>query len=1088
MTDKKLENLAYRLQDMNSLRNLFSELNFDFEDKPVNKDNWNDEQKQMVLEARVIAKKNDYKIYYIQTDTDSLKQWKGISSKIIKDNQGFCMVCSHNPGGFKWVFSSLSKEFSKSFSETRHVPIDIKPNVGVPKTFVDFLECIRISKDSTTISIISQISDAFDTFAVQIHDELTVNVFEALKVLAEGIISDKSNNLTLNEQTLKDIREPTFILLYRIMFVLYAEDRSIFPEEKFYYDNFSLKWIKNNWILKSDHSVEEYGVHKRIQRLFRLIEMGSEELDYKPEEFFMRSYYGRLFDRKIHSKLEKWSIPNKNLLDAVGLLTRTRDKKGNYFFLDYAALETRHLGAIYEHLLEYHLTVKDGKVDDLPNPKERKSTGSYYTPQYIVDYIVENTVGPLIDNIVKKTDDPSEQVDNILDLNVLDPAMGSGHFLVGATNYIAKRICQIEYGEEVTEQAFVERKRDVARRCVYGVDINPLAVDLASVSLWLETLSSEKPLSFLSAHLKSGNSLIGSSIDDILEKQTTLIESAKGRTRFKKIVRDFIMLETLDDDTAQAVKAKIAKYDNMQSKGTTYYDLKFLLDAKVAKSFGVDVPPIGDFVHKIGENSLDYHLEDNAWQEVKEASMKHLFFHWDLEFLDIFYDSDGKRKANPGFDAVVGNPPYVRQESIGKFKNVMQLSKNNSLGLKNCIIPSKMDLGGYFYYHSLNILKNKGKLGFITSDGWMSVNYGKSLQKVLLNICDITAIMKTEFNIFEDADTKTVTLTLEKNNKHMHDKNLHNVKIIYFKNKNEFTSLITEHIKEKPQHELTEGNWNHYFQNEMISSKINMMQMRDAGSIKRGKVTGYRDFFILSQSTINEYNIPAKYLCPVIPSGVHSCLLTSDCVTEYLLNVNESKDELLKNDDGKKVLKYIESAERTKIIIKRGSLRTNTKISELPTMKARRLWYSLKLGISPPMFLSRLINQQVRIYENNNTFHTINTFVYFTPNDVSLLHAFLAYFASPWFSLYLEKNAHPMGGGALSVETIDYKNSPVPNFKNLSKSNIEKMKKAWCNYREDFDQKKLDSVVLKILGFTAEEIKQIGEELEDIRNKRLNSK
>ena len=129
-----------------------------------------------------------------------------------------------------------------------------------------------------------------------------------------------------------------------------------------------------------------------------------------------------------------------------------------------------------------------------------------------------------------------------------------------------------------------------------------------------------------------------------------------------------------------------------------------------------------------------------------------------------------------------------------------------------------------------------------------------------------------------------------------------------------------------------------------------------------------------------------------------------------------------------------------------------------------------------PCFLADSLNQQVRIYENNNTFHTINTFVYFTPNDVSLLHAFLAYFASPWFSLYLEKNAHPMGGGALSVETIDYKNSPVPNFKNLSKSNIEKMKKAWCNYREDFDQKKLDSVVLKILGFTAEEIKQIGEE------------
>ena len=1085
MTNKKLENLAYQLQDMNSLRNLFSELNFDFEDKPVNKDNWNDEQKQMVLEARVIAKKNDYKIYYIQTDTDSLKQWKGISSKIIKDNQGFCMVCSHNPGGFKWVFSSLSKEFSKSFSETRHVPIDIKPNVGVPKTFVDFLECIRIAKDSTTISIISQISDAFDTFAVQIHDELTVNVFEALKILAEGIISDKSNNLTLNEQTLKDIREPTFILLYRIMFVLYAEDRSIFPEEKFYYDNFSLKWIKNNWILKSDHSVEEYGVHKRIQKLFRLIEMGSEELDYKPEEFFMRSYYGRLFDRKIHSKLEKWSIPNKNLLDAVGLLTRTRDKKGNYFFLDYAALETRHLGAIYEHLLEYHLTVKDGKVDDLPNPKERKSTGSYYTPQYIVDYIVENTVGPLIDNIVKKTDDPSEQVDNILDLNVLDPAMGSGHFLVGATNYIAKRICQIEYGEEVTEQAFVERKRDVARRCVYGVDINPLAVDLASVSLWLETLSSEKPLSFLSAHLKSGNSLIGSSIDDILEKQTTLIESAKGRTRFKKIVRDFIMLETLDDDTAQAVKAKIAKYDNMQSQGTTYYDLKFLLDAKVAKSFGVDVPPIGDFVHKIGENSLDYHLEDNAWQEVTEIAKKHFCFHWDLAFLDVFYGADGKKKKNPGFDAIVGNPPYVRQELI-KEKNEMHLPKNNNLGLQNVVIPSKTDLSGYFYYHSLNILKNKGKLGFITSDSWMSYGYGKLLQKTLLKVCKIIIIMKTKFNIFE-ADTKTVTLILDKAVS-ANIQNPHNVKIVYVNDKDEFTDIGTPNIQEKLQNEFVEGNWNVYFSNNALLPKINMIQMADAGLVRFGKKTGCNDFFILPLETIRRYRIAEKYFKPVISKDMHEGVLVNDSASEYLLNVNESKDELVKTEEGKRVLEYIVSGENTKVVPKKGTNKDTCTISELSSVKNHVPWYSLKLHNPPAIFLGRFANEKMKFYENNSNFYARDNFAYFTPNNVENTYAFLAYLSSSWFSLYLEKNGHPAGGGALQFLTGDYKNAMVPNFDGIDKEDMENMEKAWRNYCENFDQKKLDSVVLKILGFTAEEIKQVEEELQDIRNTRLGSK
>ena len=1060
---------------MNSLRDLFSELNFDFEDKPVNKDNWNDEQKQMVLEARVIAKKKDYKIYYIQTDTDSLKQWKGISSKIIKDNQGFCMVCSHNPGGFKWVFSSLSKEFSKSFSETRHVPIDIKPNVGVPKTFVDFLEGIRIGKDSAAISIISQISSAFDTFAIQIHDELTVNVFEALKILAEGIISDKSNNLTLNEQVLTDIREPTFILLYRIMFVLYAEDRSIFPEEKFYYDNFSLKWIKNNWILKSDHSVEEYMVQKRIQKLFRLIEIGSEELDYKPEEFFMRSYYGRLFDRKIHSKLERWNIPNKNLLDAIGLLTRTCDKKGNYFFLDYAALETRHLGAIYEHLLEYHLTVKDGKVDDLPNPKERKSTGSYYTPQYIVDYIVENTVGPLIDNIIKKTDDPSEQIDNILDLNVLDPAMGSGHFLVGATNYIAKRICQIEYGEDVTEQAFVERKRDVARRCVYGVDINPLAVDLANVSLWLETLSSEKPLSFLSAHLKSGNSLIGSSINDILEKQTTLIESARGRTQFKKIVRDFIMLETLDDDTAQTVKAKTVKYTNMQEKGTTHYKLRVMLDAKVAKLFGIDVPPIGDFVHKIGEDSLDFY-SDKRWQEVKEVSMKHLFFHWDLEFLDIFYDPDGKRKINPGFDAIVGNPPYVRQEKLtSQYKSYIYTFTQK--------ISSKLDLSGYFYFRSIQYLKNNAIVGFISSETWMTTSYGHLIQELFLDN-EIQIILKPTFKVFKDADTTPSIFIVKKKNEIKNSFN--KVRLIIANNEFDIINNNANNVIIRAQKDFKIGHWNIYFSKEESIPKIEMLKLKNLGTVKFGTKTGYVPFFVLTKETVQKFSISEKYLRPLAPKNFLGKLLEKDIEEEYLLNVNESKIKLMKSKEGRHVLEYIDYGESMTVTPTRGTNKIPKKLPELPTMKNRKIWYSLKLDHIYNIFLSRLIHDYVKVYENGDKFQTTNTFVSFTPNNKEHTHAFLAYFASSVFALQLEREGNPMGGGLLSVETINYKNILTPNFNALSVSKINVLTKAWLNYRETFERKDLDDKVFKILGFTNNEIKIVQNELKISRDRRLN--
>jgi hypothetical protein len=742
VVDKKLETLAYRLKDLSTLRNLFSELNFDFADKPVNKDNWNDEQKKIVQEAKIIASKDDYKIYYIQTNTDSLKEWKSVSTKIIKDNNGLCMICSHNPSGFKWIFSSLSKDFSKSFSETRHVPIDINPDSGVPSTFVEFLEKIRVEKESTSTSILSQISDAFDSFAVQIHDELTVNVFEALKVLSEGIIGDKNNNLPLTDETLEDIREPIFILLYRIIFILYAEDRGIFPvDNKIYQEEFSLKWIKEEWLLKSVNTKQlaEYDVEKRVKKLFRLIEIGSEELDYDKEEFFMRSYYGRIFDRKINHRIEEWHISNANLLEMLSLLTRTKDKKGNYFFLDYSALETRHLGHIYEQLLAYHLKAENNKIKELPDPKDRKESGSYYTPKYVVDDITKNSIEPLIDSIIEKNPDKQIQVEKILSLKILDPAMGSGHFLVGAVEYIAKRLCEIEFGE-ISEYEYIERKRDVVRRCIYGVDINPLSVDLARLSLWLETLSSEKPLSFLSSHLKCGNSLVGEKISSLFDKQTTLFESEKGRSSFRKNLKKFLMFETLEDDSSSTVKMKLEEYSKMQSKGTIYYDLKFLLDSKTAEFFGVTIPNLGDYRAKIGENSLDFYTDD-VFEKVKALSEQKKFFHWELEFPQVFFDETGTKLKNPNFDCVLGNPPYIDSETMTK----------NASDLRDYCVghfesaSGNWDIFCVFIEKGLQLCNNNGYYGNIIPNKLLSANYANGICNVIRNhsvskICDYSSV------------------------------------------------------------------------------------------------------------------------------------------------------------------------------------------------------------------------------------------------------------------------------------------------------------------------------------------------------------
>ena len=738
MVNKKLETLAYRLKDLSTLRDLFSELNFNFTDKPVNKDNWNNEQKVIVQESKIIASKNDYQIYYIQINTDSLKEWKKVSSKIIKDDNGRCMICMHNPSGFKWIFSSLSKDFSELFSETRHVPIDINPDTGIPNTFVEFLEKIKIGKDSTSIA--SQISDAFDSFAVQIQDELTVNIFEALKVLSEGIVGDKNNNLVLSDETLEGIRNSIFILLYRIIFILYAEDRGIFPiDNKIYHDEFSLKWLKQEWLLKptSIKKLAEYDVEKKIKKLFRLIEIGSEELDYDKNKFFMRSYYGRIFDRMINHRLEKWKIPNSNLIKTLSLLTRTKDKKGNYFFLDYSALETRHLGSIYEHLLEFHLEVKNNKIAELPNAIDRKKSGSYYTPKPVVDYIVKSSIEPLIKHIMKNNSNKQIQMEKILSLKILDPAMGSGHFLVGVIEYVAKQLCEIEFGE-IDEYSYIERKRDVVRKCIYGVDINPLSVDLAKLSLWLETLSSEKPLSFLSAHLKCGNSLIGTEIETLFEKQTTIFESEKSRSAFKKNVKKFLMFENLEDDTPTAVRMKLEEYNKIQSQGTIYYDLKFLLDSKISKFFNVVIPNLDDYRAKIGENNLDFYT-DESFKKVKNISQAEQFFHWELEFPDIFYNEKGEKKNDGGFDIILGNPPYVQKNAFNKNQKriILNLFPENSANLNTAAL---------FITQSKRILKNNGFFSMIIpksltfSKSWLKDR--KELSKNLLKIIDVGEVWK----------------------------------------------------------------------------------------------------------------------------------------------------------------------------------------------------------------------------------------------------------------------------------------------------------------------------------------------------------
>lgn len=267
-----------------------------------------------------------------------------------------------------------------------------------------------------------------------------------------------------------------------------------------------------------------------LKELFRIIDQGSPPLS-------VATFNGGLFDPARHPFLEEHAVGDAHLQEAIDRLSRVNGE-----FVDYRALAERHLGTSYEGLPEFHLVALDEPEEGwtvalLNDSGERKATGNHYTPDFVVKYIVEATVGPVLRAAVEDARGDEEKVEAILGLNVLDPSMGSGHFLVEVTEYIARFLVELDVSpEEVAEDAEDDAelaywKRRVVQSCVYGLDMNPLAVDLAKLSLWLSTVACDRPLSFLDHHLRTGNSLVGARLTDLHRQQEARPEESEAGGR-----------------------------------------------------------------------------------------------------------------------------------------------------------------------------------------------------------------------------------------------------------------------------------------------------------------------------------------------------------------------------------------------------------------------------------------------------------------------------------------------------------------------------------------------------------------------------
>jgi len=637
---------------------------------------------------------------------------------------------------------------------------------------------------------LTSILAASEEYAHTVGEGLKGQVYDAVRLVAQGFLDHAPNGLDAATADLKVVYDSALIVLYRLLFVFYAEARALLPVEESpaYRDSYSLRRIARDVagkLERGEHLLPgTTTVWARLRDLFGIIDAGSPPLK-------VATFNGGLFDPARHPFLERHAVGDARLLEALDKLARVGGR-----FVDYRDLAERHLGTIYEGLLEFHpepLAPGDpewgtGWTMRLVTDKgERRASGSYYTPDWVVQYIVDQAVGPALRAAVVDQPTDEARIAAVLAVNVLDPAMGSGHFPVAATEYIARFLVDqglLPPGGTGGEADLAYWKRRVAQNCIYGVDLNPLAVELAKLSLWLVTAAKDKPLSFLDHHLRAGNALVGAGLAEVQASAPvptpTQVRKARQAQRAAELaaaagqaswladdafrralggaVGAMATIEGTAGDTITEVKEQERLYAALRADLNRRYER--LANLATAARFGVSVDPAlwGPLVDYATGRAAIPLPRIAAWFAASEAqASQHRFFHWELEFPEVFFGPDGAPLTeHAGFDAVIGNPPYVRQEQFAPLKPHLA-------AVYRGVFDGAADLFVYFYEQGLRLLRPGGDLAFIVANKWLRSGYGEGLRAHIAATATVEQII--DFGhapIFPDADAFPCITVLRK--------------------------------------------------------------------------------------------------------------------------------------------------------------------------------------------------------------------------------------------------------------------------------------------------------------------------------------
>jgi hypothetical protein len=531
-------------------------------------------------------------------------------------------------------------------------------------------------------------------------DELRDGVETAIQALGRGFLRHRANgtlldNLRSGALDRQDYYRQLLRLVYRLIFLFVAETRELLlvtdPSSAAAHRYRRYYSIARLRVLAGQRRGTPHGdLWESLLVIFRGLssERGVPELG-------LPALGSLLWSEAAAPDIDRCQLSNADLLEAIRALG-FRVERGLRRPVDWRNLGPEELGSVYESLLELHPEVNTGSGTfslRIAAGHERKTTGSYYTPTSLVECLLDSALDPVLNEAVRAAN--SERA--ILDLRICDPACGSGHFLIAAAHRIAKRLAAVRTGDsEPSPEAVRVALRDVIGHCLYGVDVNPMAVELCKVNLWLEALTPGRPLSFLDHHIQCGNSLLGATpsllrggipdgaFDPIEGDDREYCRELKRRNRreregFRNLftgepwerLGDFATglatLDEIDDSTLDGVRQKEARYAQIV-RSTGYAHGRLWADSWCAAFVSLksrEAHPITDDLFRTIERN-PMAIAESARREIQRVGEEYGFFHWHLAFPDVFrvLDVDQPPPEGPGwtggFDVILGNPPWER--------------------------------------------------------------------------------------------------------------------------------------------------------------------------------------------------------------------------------------------------------------------------------------------------------------------------------------------------------------------------------------------------------------------------------------------